>query len=264
MPELPEVERFRRYAEKTVLGRLIKEVEILRPPLLEDISPSKLRSSLTGRRFAAARRHGKVLFLKVDDSWLTLHFGMTGQLKFYTKPDEEPPYARFILSFEKNARLAYDDQRMFGRIGWTQDLHRFLEKKQLGPDALTLPENQFIERLRASRKNLKAFLMDQSEVAGIGNLYSDEIMYQAGLHPLTATSKLNEPAAQQVYESMRKVLETAIETGEREKLPDSYLTRHRTPDGRCPRCDRPLKIQSVGGRHMYFCPFDQKRELVRR
>src|SRR5215510_7145730 len=144
MPELPEVETFKRYLDSTSLHQRITCVEVHDAYVLQGVSVRELTRRLKGRRFENSHRHGKHLFVRVgNELWLRLHFGMTGSLE-YLKRDEQPPKtARVIFRFANNCRLAFDDQRKFGEIELIKDLDEFLKRRGLGPDALKISLSQF-------------------------------------------------------------------------------------------------------------------------
>src|SRR6266550_8190702 len=145
MPELPDVEAFKRYLEATSLHQCIAHVDVLSADLLKGVSGRELARQLRGRRFESTRRHGKHLFVRADDDiWLRLHFGMTGFLSYFKDEKKSSPHARVIFAFANGYRLAFDDQRMFGEIGLIKDVDEFLKKRGLGPDALdtTLPQSK--------------------------------------------------------------------------------------------------------------------------
>lgn len=130
MPELPDVEGFRRYIERTSLRQIIGQVDIRDDYILKGISPDDLRKGLIGRRFESTRRHGKYLFIRLDDSrHLYMHFGMTGQPKYFEDMADDPRFDRLLITFENGYHLAYVDQRKLGRIGLVSDPDDFLREK---------------------------------------------------------------------------------------------------------------------------------------
>lgn len=260
MPELPDVELYRRRLERHGLHRRIEAVEVGDTRLLANITGKALSAALAGHAFEETRRHGKHLLVRLDDGhWLTLHFGMTGDLQpFAPSLEGAPDYNQLRLDFDRGA-LAYVSRRKLGRIGLVEDAEAFLRAEALGPDALEVSEDTFLERLGGRRGGVKAALTDQSLFAGIGNLYADEILFQARLHPKTKLSALNRSERRALYHAMRKVLTAAVEAeagSERllDRLPDDFLLPHRDAGQSCPRCGGPLKSLQVGGRRSTFCP----------
>lgn len=262
MPELPDVEVLKRHLDTTSIGRTVRDVQVLREDILEGINPHLLKARVKGRTFRTSRRHGKYLFVCVDgEGWIMMHFGMTGFLLFL--PPGAPPtrHARVIFDFEDRARLAYDSLRVFGRVGFVRDAEGFINERKLGPDALDpqLDLEKFKQLMRAGGAGLKSALMNQSRIAGLGNVYSDEILFQAGLHPMAHTSKLKDPDLERLYKSMRDVLQTAIEKGaDPDRFPETYLTPRRRKDAPCPGCSGSVRSQKIAGRTSYFCPACQQ------
>ncbi len=261
MPELPEVETFKRYLDSTSLHRRIVGVEVRDAYVLKHVSARQLARRLKGRRFENSRRHGKHLFVRAgDELWVRLHFGMTGSLE-YLKPDEETPKTtRVLFRFADNCCLAFDDQRKFGEVGLIEDVDEFLQTCGLGPDGLEIGLSQFKAVLGKHRGAVKAILLNQQLIAGIGNLYADEILFRARMHPATGASKLSDEDLTGLFRAMRHVLEKAIALKtDFDRLPKSWLLTHRGKRGSCPRCGRALKSATIGGRTSWFCAHCQKR-----
>lgn len=261
MPELPDVEVFKRYVDATSLHQKIESVEVRERRILGSVSARKLRSALEGRRFESTRRHGKNLFVGLDDGgWVLMHFGMTGSLKYYKDADDEPTHARVLISFGNVFHLAFDDQRLFGKVDLLENPEDFVREKELGPDPLELDAPSFRERLEGRRGGVKAALMDQKVVAGIGNIYSDEILFQARLHPRTSVARLDDQTLEKLYKEMRWVLKTAIEQGASpQELPDSFLLSRRREGERCPRGNGEIRKIKAAGRTAYYCPACQPK-----
>jgi formamidopyrimidine-DNA glycosylase len=256
MPELPDVETFRRYMDATSLHQAIEKVQVKSRKVLGSVSARKLQADLRGHEFGSTRRHGKYLLVHVDDNtWLTIHFGMTGRLKYFRDRQEEPAHARLIIRFDNGFHLAYDCQRQLGKVDLAKDAESFIQEKKLGPDALDLNVNAFVERLGRARGSIKAALMNQKIVAGIGNVYSDEILFQAGVHPKMQVGDVGEDALKRLFRVMKRVLRTTIDRqADPERLPDSYLIPHRGRDNSCPHCGNDLERIKISGRTAYYCP----------
>ena len=256
MPELPDVEVFKRYLEATVLQKTIIAVEVKSDRILEGVSPELLQKTLRNRQFQSTYRHGKHLLVALDQGlWLTLHFGMTGYLKYFKHLEKDPEHDRLLVSFDNGFHLAYVCQRKLGAVGLTDEVDNFIDEKELGPDALSLDLEGFRQALQGTRGSIKSFLMNQKHVAGIGNVYSDEILFQSRLHPKSQVNKLNAAAVKRLFEAMQDVLEKAIEAqADPEQLPSSFILPHRTPDVTCPRCRGRVEKISVSGRSGYYCP----------
>ncbi|HUZ75928.1 MAG TPA: DNA-formamidopyrimidine glycosylase family protein [Stellaceae bacterium] len=266
MPELPDVESFRRLAE-TCVGRVIRRVVASDPRMLEGVSPDTVRKRLTGARVERVRRHGKHLFIEFSQAGcLAMHFGTNGSLHHVPADDADPPYVRFSLVFADGDRLAYVNPRRIGTVQWAKDAAAFVAAAELGPDALDrhfdLP---VLARAIAGRtRDIKSILMDQRLVAGIGNIYADEILFQAGIYPGAKADTLERAQIAQIFTKLKHVLKTAVDRGAGaetgvERLPGGFLLPERHPDGHCPRCGGALATLRQSGRTSYYCPRCQRR-----
>ena len=261
MPELPEVETFKRYLDRTSLRHRITGVDVRDAYVLKGVTARELARRLKGRRLEDSHRHGKHLFVRASDElWLRLHFGMTGSLEYLKDDQAAPRTARVIFRFADNCRLAFDDQRKFGEIELIEDADEFLKKRGLGPDALEISFSQFKAILRKHRGALKPILLNQQLIAGVGNLYADEILFRARMRPATEAASLRDKDLRRLFRATRYVLERAIALKtDFNRLPKSWLLPHRGKRGRCPRCARALRSAMIGGRTSWFCPRCQKR-----
>lgn len=262
MPELPDVETFRRYLESTSLHQKIDRVRVSEPDILEEESPSGLGRKLHDRRFTDTRRHGKHLFAAAGERlWLAFHFGMTGRLAYFRGKAAEPEHTRLCLDFSSGYHLAFVCSRKFGRIRTTPDPRNFAEARGLGIDALDpkLDDTRF-ERILSDRKGtIKSMLMNQGILAGIGNVYADEMLYQAGIHPNRRVDQLNDKDRANLFRTLRRVLQTAIDRqADPKKVPRGWLLPHREKEASCPRCSGRVQKTRVSGRATYFCPACQK------
>lgn len=261
MPELPDVETFRRYFDAHGLNRCIAHTRVEAEELLDELTPQGLGRRLKGHAMTETRRHGKYLFARreSEDDWLVLHFGMSGFLQALEKGEDLPSHAAMALEFEDGGTLAYVAPRKLGRIGWTQSPEAYADAQELGPDALTIDRKTFVSAARDHRGGIKCWLMDQSAIAGIGNIYSDEILFQAGIHPKRPGRALEPSQANRLYEQMREVLEQAIAAKARpEDLPEGYLLPSRGEAVSCPRCGGSLASIKACGRTAWFCPQCQR------
>lgn len=255
MPELPDVEVERRYLQSTALHRPVAEVHVDRERILDGTTPQALGRRLNGRRFQEARRHGKHLFVGTDDeSWLHLHFGMTGTLQFRER-DEVEPHARARFVFEDGASLQFVNPRLLGGVSVVPSIERFVREHDLGPDVLELTREEFGELVAGRRGMIKTTLMDQSTMAGIGNVYSDEILYHEGIHPKLGTDALDDDALKSLHARTVEVLETAVDAQvDVERMPDDWLLPRREEGADCPRCGGEIVKLDVSGRSAYLCP----------
>jgi formamidopyrimidine-DNA glycosylase len=262
MPELPDVERYKRHLDECCLGRTIRHVEVADKRLVEGLSAAEFARRLAGARIAASRRHGKHLLVRLEPAgWLTMHFGMTGALKHFAGNEPEPEHDRIRFDFADGHHLAYVNRRRLGRLGLVSDADAFIARETLGPDALDpgFDFAAFDAMLREHKKSVKSLLMDQQLIAGIGNVYSDEILFQARLHPATRTDRLDDAGRRRLFEQIKRVLRTAIERGAGseaffERLPESFLLPHRAAGEKCPGCGGTLAAGKFSGRTAYYCP----------
>jgi formamidopyrimidine-DNA glycosylase len=256
MPELPDVETYRRYLGARTLRQRIRRVEVAAPSLLPDISERKLRGALVGRRFRSTRRHGKHLFVRIgDERWLMLHFGMTGSPSYYRHGP--PRYTRLLIDFERGGYLA--DPRKLGRIALASSPREFVRSHRLGPDALALGRAAFRALASRNRGAIKPWLMNQRVIAGIGNIYADEILFQARIHPRRGVDALERRELARLFTSLRGVLQKAIAAhADAARMPQSFLLPRRRRGARCPRCGARIKSMAVGARTAYYCPKCQR------
>jgi formamidopyrimidine-DNA glycosylase len=255
MPELPEVEMYARYFERHALGQPIRRIRILDSRILGTRS---LRP-LVGRSFRRVHRHGKHLFADAGDLWLRLHFGMTGDLAYYR--DDPPRFARVIFDFENGEHLAYEDARLFGVVDIVRAPEDFIREYGLGPDPLdprfTLRE--FRKLLRKRRGRIKALLLSQDIIAGIGNLYADEALFRASIDPRRTVDRLSDAEVKALYTNIRAVLRQAIAFKSRDRdYPARFLIPHREEGERCPRCGGAIRRTVVATRTTYYCAQHQK------
>ncbi|MGM0516287.1 MAG: Fpg/Nei family DNA glycosylase [Pseudomonadota bacterium] len=260
MPELPDVEIFRRRLEAHGLDRPVRRTTVAAPDLLAGVSPQSLGRLLKNHPLVETRRHGKYLFAARDgrDGWLVLHFGMSGSIQPLEPGDVPPGHSSLTIDFDEGG-IAYVAPRRLGMIGWTENPDVFVEEHQLGPDALSVERDSFVGMLAAQRGMLKCRLMDQACIAGIGNVYADEMLFQAGLHPRTEVAALDGEATETLHAIMRRVLTTAIEArADPDRLPSDWLLPHREKGAHCPRCDGELATVEACGRRSWYCPDCQR------
>jgi formamidopyrimidine-DNA glycosylase len=261
MPELPEVEIFKRYLDATSLHQRIDDVDVRNTYILKETSARELARGLKGRRFESSRRHGKHLFVRADgELWLRLHFGMTGSLEYFKDDEQAPRHARVLFVFANNHRLVFDDQRQFGQIGLLKDVDEFLKQRALGPDALDLGLGEFRKILGKHRGAMKSILMNQRLISGIGNIYADEILFRARIHPATQIARSNDKALTKLFRATHYVLRKAIAAkADTNQMPQSWLLSHRGKGEKCARCGSRLKSATIGGRTAWFCPHCQRQ-----
>jgi len=262
MPELPDVEVFKRYLDATALHKSIQKVEVEDNRVLRDLTVQKLKRRLRGQKIHHSRRHGKYLLANlVEREWLVLHFGMSGRLKYFKAEYSWPQHSRILLTFSNGFHLAYVSQRMLGEVGiFSGDLDDFIEEKELGLDAGEIGWDQFKERFKSRRGSIKSALMNQQIMAGLGNIYTDEVLFQACVHPKTSVPDLDTKQLKSLFEKMNAVLTTAVDCqADPEKMPDSYLLPHRDKGGRCPRSHGELDRIKINSRTTFFCSACQRQ-----
>ncbi len=269
MPELPEVETIRRTLARHLPGRRIDGLEVRLPKLLRP-EPRTFREKVLHRIFGEPRRQGKILILPLDGLALLVHFRLTGQLVFLDTCSPEPPHTH-LLFFLDEARLAYADLRQFGwlEVIEEKELVSHPVLSSLGPEPFSLSAEEFHQRLCRHRRGLKALLLDQRFLAGLGNIYVDESLFRAALHPERPANTLSPEEASNLLHVIREVLCRAIETGgssvrnyvDGEGREGSFQLEHLVYGRRgepCPRCGSHIVYKRVASRGTYFCPRCQK------
>jgi formamidopyrimidine-DNA glycosylase len=260
VPELPDVETFRRYARRRARGKTIDEVEVVDERILDGVSPRRFRETVRGLTLDGAVRHGKYLFLTAGDKRaLLMHFGMTGKLAYAKGAHEDERYDKVRLWFDEGHALIYQCTRLLGKVGVAGAVGEVVTSLGLGTDALAVGSKAFRAMMQAAPGMVKSTSMDQSRIAGIGNIYSDEILFQARINPRTSCRKLTGEQLDRLHGALTKVLKTAIaKKADPAALPGDYLLPHRSEGERCPRCGGKVRAISAGGRRAWYCPSCQK------
>jgi formamidopyrimidine-DNA glycosylase len=261
MPELPDVAEFKRYLDATGLHKKIESVEVGDKRILDGVSARGLQRHLKGNEFTSTERYGKHLFVHTRTrTSLRLHFGMTGTLKYFKEAGREPKYVRVLFDFSNGYHLAYIAQRMLGGVGLVDDVCTFITEKKLGPDALRGDFEAFRNAFAGRRGSLKSALMNQAVIAGIGNVYSDEILFHAGLHPESSVNRLDSGQLKAVFEATRFVLQTAIaHRADGRNMPGEFFIHYRREDAECPRCGRAIRPIKIAGRRAWYCSGCQRK-----
>jgi formamidopyrimidine-DNA glycosylase len=273
MPELPEVETIVRQLRPLVEGRRIERIEIDDPRWPRPLSPAELEDALRGRRVEQLRRRGKYLVWDLDgDMHLAQHLRMTGAV--LADPDPEPTHARVRIELgprrkgDQSLRLVIDDPRRFGTgelLLGSEALEGFFGARLgLDPFDVEFTGPHLREVLRGRRAPIKSTLLDQRRVAGVGNIYADEALFRAGIHPLRAAGSLTAEEAERLRDGIRAALEAGIDArgasiddfrdieGVKGSFQDRFLV-HRREGEPCPVCGGTIKRIVVGGRGTYFC-----------
>jgi formamidopyrimidine-DNA glycosylase len=247
MPELPEAERARAMIAERALGRRIVAVDDTDTYVCRPHAPGEIGAALVGRELTSANRIGKTMWLETDGGPdLGIHLGMSGRIAIDEELDKR--WDRFALTFADGGRLALRDKRRLGRIRLEPDLSR------LGPDAAVATRAEFRERVGRGGGPIKARIMDQGVVAGVGNLLADEILWQARIDPRRPANALSEDEVDGLRRAMRAAVRNAVRNG---GAHTGVLNEHRVRDGHCPRCGAALSRTRIGGRTTYWCPVEQ-------
>jgi formamidopyrimidine-DNA glycosylase len=258
VPELIEVEAYRRQAE-AVVGRTIDDAPVLDPIGLRGADPEAVRAELRGLTVEAADRLGKLLLVRTDGPVVGLRFGMTGRLLvdggasidglLYGGQGDDPAWDRYVVTFTDGTDLRIRDPRRLGGLQLDPDVER------LGPEASTITAEQLAAALARSAAPVKARLLDQSRVAGLGNLLVDETLWRAGVDPERASGDLDADEVAALAEAVRSTVAELLARGGSHT---GDLQVARRPGAACPRDGAPLDRLRVGGRTTYRCPAHQR------
>jgi formamidopyrimidine-DNA glycosylase len=270
MPELPEVEVIRKTLSEHVCGKVISGITVLEPFILTASAKAELPKTV-GRKVCRVNRWGKCLIMELaGGDAILIHLRMTGRLLWKREAAIPDAYTHLIFSFA-NESLVYRDVRKFGRIDVTgkKELNQSLIVRRFGPDVLTLSKKEFTTRIEKKKSQIKAVLLDQQNMAGLGNIYADEVLFDAGIHPRTEAARLTQARLGQLFESTRRILGEAIRLGgssmrdyvHTDGEPGSFQNFHHVYQkaGRpCDRCEETIKSDRIAGRTSSFCPRCQK------
>ncbi len=211
MPELPEVNTFQHYFNETGLDQKITATEVHDDKIMRNCTGADFADFTNGRTFLKTYRRGKYLFAEMDNGQhVLLHFGMTGDLKYYDAPEDRPKHERFRFVFDNGMKLGFDCPRKFARILTVPDLEEYITEIKLGEDALVMSEKQFLALAEGKKSTLKGFLLNQKFIAGVGNLYADEICYRTHIHPGSRMDALSKKQLKAVFKAMQDILNEAV------------------------------------------------------
>jgi formamidopyrimidine-DNA glycosylase len=255
MPELPEVETTVRSVAPKLAGRRIREV------ILRTRKPwAASAAQLEGRRVLGVERYGKYILMRLDVGYGAIHLGMTGKLISGAKPG---PYTRAILVLDRG-QVVFDDVRQFGSVRWLEQ-----PPDGLGPDALAVSEAEFARRLAQRKGRIKALLLNQGFVRGIGNIYADESLFRARIHPLTAADRIGRRRAARLHRAIQEVLSEAVASGgssisdyvDADGRPGWFQFQHRVyqrTGEACVECGARIRRILVAQRATHYCPRCQR------
>lgn len=277
MPELPEVELVTRFLRGIVCGRRIVNAELSRARLAPHSTPEDFRGAIAGTRINIVDRRGKhILFALDNERTLVTHLRMSGRFMLLKTDDKDPKFAHAVFYFDNGDRLVFQDQRHFGfmRVARTAEVPNLPEIRKLAPepfsDAFSI---EFLfASLRASSRTIKEFLIDQSRVCGLGNIYAAEALFRAGIHPAKRANTLSRPRTAPLHRAIREILTEAIDAGstlhadpadsDSAYYGGEYERYWRVYDREgldCMECNTPIKRLKQAGRSTFFCPKCQKR-----
>ncbi len=261
MPELPEVEGFRKYVDGTSLDQKIAKVHVNDAKVVVDPVETFV-GRLEGNTFTGTDRVGKYMFIQLaEQGYLMMHFGMTGSPRFYKDPEDAPKHGRVVFEFESGFSLAYNCPRKFGRLILASDVASYCKDNKIGTDASKISWDEFQAKVGARKAPIKSVLMNQSLLAGVGNWIADEVLWQAKIHPEERVHQLPENELREIYDQMGYVLQTALKhEAHFPDFPKEFMIHSRWTDSGRPDAPRiALEKITVGGRSTYFDPTRQKR-----
>lgn len=266
MPELPEVETIRRQIEKKLIGKTVRETSINNPRVIKEPAAQDFKKGIAGKTFIRALRRGKLLVIELAGGWaLVIHLKMTGQLVYPGTGKD----SRVSFEFSDSTILDFNDTRLFAELRLMRDWRRLNFVDSLGPEPFDVTAEQFKAMLSSRGTKIKVLLMDQTFIAGIGNLYAAEMLFRARIHPARPAKSLSDGEAQRLYDQMRSVLREAIELKgssvdryvQLSGKPGDFVSRHAVYDREgkpCSGCPGTVKRITMNGRGTYFCPSCQK------
>ena len=265
MPELPEVEALRRYLlASRIPGRIVTRADAVWPGVENTVDGMAGLSGLAGRKVESIERLGKQLLLPLDRGVLGLHMGMTGRLVVMDADTDRLKYMRYSFHLDDGRRVELDDVRRWASARLVESADELTVN--LGPDTLdpAFTAAEFCDRMRGRRAAIKTLLMDQSVLAGVGNIYADEALHRAGIHPARRAHRISRPSLERLHQAIVETLETALRYIEGHPsedgspfVVDAYDGRmrlSRKPGSPCPDCGRATRSRKFGGRTAYYCP----------
>jgi formamidopyrimidine-DNA glycosylase len=277
MPELPEVETLARGLQRELAGRRLLSLELGKTDFMDN--PAEIERELPGSQILRVERYGKFMLLRLErfaeiqnvtrESALLVHLGMTGTM--VPRPANEPraKHTHLVGLLDDGRELRYIDPRRFGRIAWLAGEKLREELRRFGADPLVISLEEFAQRIRGRRARIKAMLLDQGVLRGVGNIYADESLWKAKIHPARIGARLSVEEVKSMHGAMRQILEKAIvlrgssisDFLDARGEPGEYQLHHKAygREGKaCYRCKTPIRRIVVAGRSSFFCPTCQK------
>jgi len=270
MPELPEIETFRQRFlhgdndSPSLVGRTITGINLLWDRTLAEPTQDEFQTLVVGQKISDINRRGKYLLIKLDSGTIAFHLRMSGDLLLELQSNPIAVHHRLLVNLDETDRLAFNDTRKFGRVWFTDDINSLLS--HLGPEPLdeAFTADVFYSKLQVRKRRIKPLLLDQRFIAGMGNIYTDETLFHAGIHPETKASSLSFKQAEILLSSIRKVLVEAIrQNGSsidwiyRGGDFQNYFQVYQRTDKPCYKCNNDIERILVGQRGTHFCPHCQ-------
>ena len=277
MPELPEVETVARGLQRYVVGRRIISITLGKTDFIDN--PAEIEHELPGRTIRSVERYGKFLLLRLTpkedagdracESALLVHLGMTGMLRPHPAGQPHAKHTHVVASLDDGRELRYTDPRRFGRMAYLEGEALREELRRFGADPLEAGLEEFRARIRGKRARIKALLLDQKVLRGVGNIYADESLWKAKIHPKRLGARLRLEEVEGLYRALQGILQRAIvmrgssiaDFVDAEGQPGEYQRQHRAygREGKpCFRCKTRIRRVIVAGRSSYFCPRCQR------
>ena len=273
MPELPEVETIARNLRRgtdsapSLIGQTVQKVSLLWLRSLAEPDADTFQGLLPGQKVVDIGRRAKCLTITLTESILVFHLRMSGDLRL--EPSESPlaKHDRMVLNFQSGWRLGFNDTRKFGRVWLVNDTNNLFAALGPEPDDPTLTSKRFYEMLQARKRAIKPLLLDQHFLAGLGNIYTDEALFRAGIHPLQSSEMLSQEDAAKLLEAIRSTLARGIAANGASidwvyrggSFQNNFQVYQQTGNP-CPRCGQPINKTTVGQRGTHFCPHCQPQK----
>ena len=279
MPELPEVETIKRVLSAYVLDRIIVKADLNKPNMLRGQSPAQFLNGLSRQKIFGLSRRGKYLLINLKQHSLIVHLGMSGQIfaspgksPFSSLPSQLPDkHTHLVLSLSKGTNIFFRDPRMFGRYILLKKENLPGYFSNLGPDpfSLSFSSSRLEKKLSARSVSIKACLLDQKIVAGMGNIYADETLFQAGIHPAMPANQLTSEEIARIHKMIRNVLHKAVKAGgtsisdfqdplQRAGDFQHHLLVYGRAGKQCKRCGALIQKKRIAQRGTHWCPYCQK------